>query len=119
MIKNKDTGHKDELILQYTYTENEGYKYVQLTNILIPPFAKFNRLSLMIIALLYLCAHYFGYDMWVVQIVNERWINTIINHGGVLDPETGVDIQIMSDFWIFKDDVDRFNYCLNFDTSHK
>lgn len=116
LIEDKNTGDKEELIVQYAYTENKDYKYVQLTNIVIPSFAKFNKLSLMIISLLYLCTHDFGYDMWITQIVNERWKNTLINHGGILDTGTGEDIQITSNFWIFKDDVDKSNYCLRFNT---
>ena len=110
----KDENNKEKLILQYAYTENKDYKYVQLTNILLPPFIKYNRFSLMIIGLLYLSAKDLDYDMWVVQIVNGRWLNTLINHGGVLDVGTNEDIQITSNFWIFKDDIDRFSYRLNF-----
>lgn len=112
LVKGKN--NKDKLILQYAYTENEHYKYVQLTSIVLPPFMKYNRLSLMIIGLLYLSAKDYHYDMWVVQIVNERWMKTLINHGGVSGLATSDDIQVKSDFWIFKDDVDRANYRLNF-----
>lgn len=104
----------EKLILQFTFTDNEGYKYIQLTNILIPPFAKFNRLSLMIISLLYLCASDFKYDLWVVGIVNERWLNTLIHHGGIIDPNKHDDIQINGDFWVFKNDNERYNYGLTF-----
>ncbi|MNO78711.1 hypothetical protein D3C76_698600 [compost metagenome] len=104
----------ENLILQFSFTNNAGYKYVQLTNILIPPFAKFNRLSLMIVSLLYLCANDFEYDLWVVGIVNGRWLNTLINHGGIIDPDTNEDVQIKRNFWIFQDDNDRYSYRLNF-----
>ncbi|OMD40694.1 hypothetical protein [Paenibacillus odorifer] len=114
---NPATEEKELLVVQFTFSNNEGYNYVQLTGIVIPPFAKFNRLSLMILSLLYLCAKDFEYDLWVVGIVNERWLNTLIHHGGIIDPDNFEDVQITRDFWVFKDDNDRHNYSLAFRTN--
>lgn len=77
--------------------QDEKYKYVALTNILLIPSMKKKGVSFAIINFLLQICNENGYDLYITEIANELWKDSLIKHGGKIDYDG--DIAINSQYW--------------------
>lgn len=84
-------------VLQIAVSMKE-YKYVSLTNILVPPSMKGKGVSIDIIGMLVRLCNEKGFDLFVTEIANDEWKESLIRHGGRED--TDGDVQIIKNLWV-------------------
>lgn len=88
---------KDIFVLQININDGE-FKYIALTNLLLPYSMKKKGVSIEIINLLAQLCNEVGYDLFVTEITNEGWKQGLLRHGGIEDDQG--DIFINRSQWV-------------------
>ncbi len=84
------------------------YKYVALTNILLPNSMKRNGVSIEIISILAKLCKETKHDLYITQITNENWEQGLIRHGCFFDNDG--DIVIDVDKWISTHNIRKLRF---------
>jgi len=87
---------KEHFVLT-VHINNGDYKYIALTNLLLPQSMKKKGVSIELLNLLVNLCNQTGYDCFVTEITNDRWKEGLLKHGGVED-EVG-DVIIDKNQW--------------------
>ncbi|GEM_PF-6975991 len=98
---------KEHFVLK-VHINNGDYKYVALTNLLLPSSMKRKGLSMEIINLLVNLCNVVNYDCYITEITNEGWKEGLLKHGG-LEDEVG-DVLINREKWIEKHNYKQLKF---------
>lgn len=88
---------KENFVLKLHINDGD-YKYVELSNLLIPSSMKRKGISKEIISLLVSLCDIVNYNFYITQITREPWKNWLLKNGGIED-EVG-DVLIKKNRWI-------------------
>lgn len=103
---NKEVG-KDTFVLGIS-VHSEEYKYVALTNILLPNSMKRNGVSVEIITILANLCKEMKHDLYITQITNENWEQGLLRHGCFFDNDG--DIVVDVDKWISTHSIKKLRF---------
>ena len=87
---------------------DKKYKYVALTNILLMPSMKKKGVSFAIINFLLQICNENGYDLYITEITNDSWKDSLIKHGGRIDDDG--DVVINSQYWKPSNDSKKIKF---------
>lgn len=104
---------KDIFVLQININDGE-FKYIALTNLLLPYSMKKKGVSIEIINLLAQLCNEVGYDLFVTEITNEGWKQGLLRHGGIEDDQG--DIFINRSQWVMNHEPKKLRF-IEFDDS--
>lgn len=84
---------KDTFVLGIS-VHSEEYKYVALTNILLPNSMKRNGVSIEIITILANLCKETKHDLYITQITNENWEQGLLRHGCFYDDDGDIVVDV-------------------------
>lgn len=85
-----------------------NYKYVALTNILLIPSMKKKGVSFAIINFLMQICNENGYDLYITEIANDSWKDSLVKNGGRIDNDG--DVAIDSQYWKPSNDSKKIKF---------
>lgn len=108
-IQFKKSIGNDNFILKLYIEDNNSYTYISLTNILIPSSMKRKGVSLKIInTLLTTICNKYDIDLYITDIVNDGWKNSLVKHGGIVDQDG--DILLKPSNWIYDEKYQKIKF---------
>lgn len=85
-----------------------NYKYVALTNILLIPSMEKKGVSFAIINFLLQICNENGYDLYITEIANDSWKDSLVKNGGRIDNDG--DVAIDSQYWKPSNDSKKIKF---------